>query len=82
VRVVRRVVDAEAAGASPGDLGSLSFERSANASASSAERVTVAQAVVTGVTHRLERSGEARQTVVFVAVSSDGSSDPVQRVLQ
>ena len=81
VRVVRRAVEADSVEVSPGELGVLSFDRSLNAS-SSVERVTISQAVVTGVTHRLERSGDARQTVEFVAVSSDGSSDPVQRVSQ
>ena len=76
VRLVRRITEAELGGIVPGDLGELRFRASSNAG-DGGSTVTVAQAVVRSVTHALSRSGEARQTIEFVAVSEDGASDPV-----
>lgn len=76
VRLVRRLTGAGLGGFVPGDLGALRFRASANAG-DGGSTVTVAQAVVRSVTHALSRSGEARQTIEFVAVSSDGATDPV-----
>ena len=78
VRIVRRVSDPSANVPSPGAMAELSFDTSANASLADARRITVASAVVSSVTHTLTRSDGGRQTIVLVAVSSDGATDPVQ----
>jgi hypothetical protein len=59
-----------------GAMGALSFVASPNGS--DANRVAVqATVVVLDVTHALARAGGARQTIRCVAISDDGSSEPV-----
>jgi hypothetical protein len=60
----------------PGDEAVLSFETAANSSA--ADRTTVSlAAVVTGVSYGVTRKSGTARTIELLAVSSDGSSDPV-----
>lgn len=60
----------------PGDEALLSFETAANSSA--ADRTTVSlTAVVTGVSYGVTRKSGTARTIELLAVSSDGSSDPV-----
>lgn len=79
VRVVRRLVAPETPEPTPGEMGTLVFDASSNASSASVQRVTIGNAMVTSVTHTITRTGGARQNIDFVAVSSDGIVDPVQR---
>jgi len=60
----------------PGEMGTLRFDRRANASGKGRTRVTMT-AVLVGVQHAVTRSGSATRTLEFRAVSSDADTDPV-----
>ncbi len=77
VRVVRRVLEAGLIVPVLGALGPLVFTPTRNASSANRLTVTLSMAVVTSLTHSVNRSGASRQTVDFVALSSDGSKDPI-----
>lgn len=76
LRLVRRVGGSGAGGWRPGNGGLLEFRAGPSAGVASGVRVSV-EVVVTGVANRLDPSRGAMQTVEFVAISSDGESDPV-----
>lgn len=60
----------------PGDLGALSFETALNSSSPGRKMVSM-DAVVMGVTYAVSRKTGSVRTVGLLAVSSDGSVDPV-----
>lgn len=76
VKILRRVIGNEVAVPRPGDLGVLSF-RSAPTGASASGVAVSATVVVTDVKHEIDRKRGAWQTVLAVAVSSDGAVHPV-----
>lgn len=79
LRLERTVVSGGTGGLAPGDAGELSFVTAPTASTGVERRVT-ASVVVTNVTHTVDSKRGGRQVIECVAVSSDGSSDPISDV--
>lgn len=79
VRVSRRMAGSDGAfetDLAPGAMGELSF--TANRAGSDADRVRVSMTVVvSAVEHGLRVGKCGQQTILCVAVSADGASDPV-----
>lgn len=76
IEITRTVVDQQDNGIRPGDARALSF-RTAPSGAGLSVREVTANVMVTEVQSKLSARGGATQTIVCVAVSSDGESDPV-----
>lgn len=76
IEITRTVVDQQDNGVRPGDAVALRF-RTAPSGAGLPVRVVTADVVITGVESKLSARGGAMQTVSCVAVSADGSADPV-----
>ena len=63
----------------PGELAELSFETALNSSSSGRKTVSM-DAVVLGVKYGVSRKSGSVRTVDLLAVSGDGSADPVRVV--
>lgn len=74
--LTRTVVEEGAGEIRPGDAGMLTFRTSPNASDAQVREIE-AGVVVTAVEHEVSAKTGATQRISFVAVSSDGESDPV-----
>lgn len=74
---IARAVDADGAGVHrPGDVAALAFRVGPSASDAHVREVAM-QVVIESVENRVDRKGGATQSIVCVAVSSDGVADPV-----
>jgi hypothetical protein len=77
----RTLVNEGAAGSlRPGDSGTLSFRTAPSASDAQVREVT-AEVVITAVKHEVSAKKGAMQTLECVAVSSDGTSDPISETV-
>jgi len=76
VRITRRLTRSEPFPLALADSVALAFRAATGASAASVRRYT-ATVVVTDIDHALSASGVATQRITALAVSSDGSADPI-----
>ena len=76
VRVVQQVARDDVGAPLPGDSGGLVFH-TAPAGGDTPRKKVSAQCVIADVTHELSLKNGAVRTVKLVAVSTDGSADPV-----
>lgn len=77
VRVVQEMLGDDMDTPRPGESGALSFTTGANSSDAATREVTVAEAVVRTVTYETSTSRGSRRFIGLVAVSADGTADPV-----
>ena len=76
VRVTRRLIRDAAAAPRPGDSAELDVYTSPSAGDALRQRLR-ATCVVTGVSHELSAQRGAIQTIMLIAISSDGATDPI-----
>ena len=76
IRVVRTLVADEPGVIKPGQSLALSLRTAPSPAAPEARQIE-AEVVVTGVEHDVTIKHGVRQTITCIAVSSDGSSDPI-----
>jgi hypothetical protein len=77
VRIEQTPTPTDLAQPKPGDLGQLIFTAAANQGGVQRTRITLT-AVVTSIKHDLDQSGPGKRTLELIAISSSGTTDPVQ----
>jgi len=65
----------------PGEALTISFDYGINGAEASKRRVIVAQGVVMGYTYAMKQGKPVARVVELLAVSSDGSADPITQII-
>ena len=76
IRVTQELARDDIDAPHPGDEGAIEFHTSPTSSAAGRKRIT-ATAVLADITHQLSLKGGAIRTARFIAISPDGTTDPV-----
>ncbi|MGE3107528.1 MAG: hypothetical protein AB7G11_00965 [Phycisphaerales bacterium] len=76
IRVTREMLRDDVGSPKPGQQGDLVFYTAPGAADGLRRRVR-ATCVITGVTHEVGRLRGALQSILLVAISSDGAADPI-----
>jgi len=77
VRIEQTPAPTDLKGPRPGDLGELIFLAAPNRGGVQRTRVTLL-AVVTSIKHDLDPTGPGKRTLELIALSTNGTTDPVQ----
>ncbi len=77
IRVVQEMLGDDMDTPRPGESGELSFTTGSNSSDAATREVTVGEAVVRTVGYETSTSRGSRRFIELVAVSEDGTTDPV-----
>ncbi|MEZ6242777.1 MAG: hypothetical protein R3B57_07010 [Phycisphaerales bacterium] len=77
VRVVQEMLGDDMDTPKPGESGELTFTTGANSSDAATREVTIASAVVRTVSYETSTSRGSRRYIELIAVSSNGTTDPV-----